>query len=84
MDGPAGVKSVAGTGSERTRFHSGKQGGDSVCDAKCDAILGDRVELLARAAMLVAGLKIPEAARAAVLTRVVADLDAQAVQQPEG
>ena len=46
------------------------------CDAKCDAISADRVELLARAVILVAGMAIPEAAREAVLARVVADLTA--------
>jgi hypothetical protein len=34
---------------------------------------------LARALVLVAGMSIPEAAREAVLARVVADLDAQSV-----
>ena len=42
------------------------------------------MEVLARAVVLVAEMNIPEAARAAVLARVVADLDAQAVEQPEG
>ena len=46
------------------------------CDAKCDAISADRVELLARAVILVAGMAIPETAREAVLARVVADLNA--------
>jgi hypothetical protein len=74
MDGPAGVKKVAGTGTEQSRFHSGIQGVASSCDAKCDAISPDRIELLARAVVLVAGMGIPEAARAVLLTRVVADL----------
>jgi hypothetical protein len=47
-----------------------------LCDAKCDAISADRVELLARAVILVAGMAIPETAREAVLARVVADLTA--------
>ena len=68
------MKSVAGTGTEQPRFHSGKQGVGSKCDAKCDAISPDRIELLARAVVLVAGMGIPEAAREAVLARVVADL----------
>ena len=42
----------------------------------CDAISTDRVELLARAVILVAGMAIPETAREAVLARVVADLTA--------
>ena len=72
-DGPAGVKKVAGTGIQQTRFRSGKQGGESVCDAKCDAISQGRVELLARAVLLVAGMEISEPDRAAILARVVAD-----------
>ena len=63
----------AGTGSQQTRFRSGKQGGESVCDAKCDAISQGRVELLARAVLLVAGMEISEPDRAAILARVVAD-----------
>jgi hypothetical protein len=82
MDGPAGVKKVAGTGSEQTRFHSGKQKVASNCDAECDAISPDRVEVLARAVVLVAGMNITEAAREAVLARVVAGLT-QAEAQSE-
>jgi hypothetical protein len=78
MDGPAGVKKVAGTGTEQTRFYLGKQGVPSVCDAECDAecdaISADRIELLARAVGLVAGMKLTEAERAAVLVRVIADV----------
>jgi len=74
MDGPDGVKKVAGTGTEQMRFRSGKLGVAIPCDAECDAISGDRVEVLARAVVLVAGMNIPEAAREAVLARVVADL----------
>jgi hypothetical protein len=69
-----GGRKVAGTGTEQTRFHSGKQRVASCCDAKCDAISADRIELLARAVVLVAGMNIPEAAREAVLARVVAGL----------
>ena len=47
MDGSAAVK-VAGTGTEQTRCHSGNKGVAFICDAKCDAILADRIELLAR------------------------------------
>ncbi len=50
------------------------------CDAKCDAISEDRIELLARAVVLVAGMKLPEAAREAVLARVTAEL-ANAAEQ---
>jgi len=71
---------MAGTGTEQTRFPSGNQQVVSKCDAECDAILGDRVELLARAVVLVAGMSIPEAAREAVLARVVADLTQGAAQ----
>jgi hypothetical protein len=71
---------MAGTGTEQTRFRSGKQGGVSKCDAECDAISADRIELLARAVVLVAGMNIPEAAREAVLARVVAGLTQGAAQ----
>ena len=83
MDGPAGVKKVAGTGTEQTRFRSGKQGGESVCDAECDAISTDRVEVLARAVVLVAGMNLAEAARGAVLARVIADLTGPTTRIPE-
>ena len=73
---------VAGTGTEQTRFHAGNRRGASGCDAKCDAISGDRIELLARAVVLVAGMRIPEAAREAVLTRVTAELENAAEQTP--
>ena len=43
------------------------------CDAKCDEISAGRIELLARAVVLVAGMRIPEAAREAVLARLTAD-----------
>ncbi len=65
---------MAGTGTEQTRFHSGKHGVDSVCDAECDAISPGRIELLTRAVILVADMNLAEAERAAVLARVVADL----------
>jgi len=79
-DGPAGVKKVAGTGTEQMRFHSGNRRVASKCDAECDAISPDRVEKLARAVVLVAGMNIPEAAREAVLARVVAGLTQGAAQ----
>jgi hypothetical protein len=66
-----GGREVAGTGTEQTRFHSGRQGLESVCDAKCYAFSADRIELLARAVVLVAGMRIPEAALEAVLARVI-------------
>ena len=74
---------MAGTGTEQTRFHSGKQWVESVCDAQCDAISADRVELLARAVMLVAGMKLAEAERAAVLARVIVDLTSPTAWIPE-
>jgi hypothetical protein len=79
MDGSAAVK-MAGTGTEQTQFYSGKQGVVIPCDAECDAISTDRVELLARAVVLVAGMAIPEGAREGVLARVVADLTQGAAQ----
>jgi hypothetical protein len=74
---------MAGTGTEQTRFHSGKQGVESVCDAQCDAFSADRIKLLARAVVLVAGISIPEAAREAVLARAIADLTSPTMQIPE-
>jgi len=73
---------MAGTGSEQTAFHSGKQGVASKCDAKCDAISADRIELLARAVVLVAGMRIPKAAREVVLARVTAELASGSEQRP--
>ena len=73
---------MAGTGTEQTRFHSGNRRDASGCDAKCDAISADRIELLARAVVLVAGMRIPEAAREAVLARVTAELANAAEQSP--
>ena len=74
---------MAGTGTEQTRFHSGKQGVASSCDAECDAFLMDRVEVLARAVILVAGMKLAEAERAEVLARVIADLTVPTTRIPE-
>ena len=53
------------------------------CDAECDAISRNRVELLARAVVLVAGMKLAEAERAAVLALEVADLTVQTPRIPE-
>ena len=75
-------REMAGTGTETTRCYSGKQGVESFCDAECDAISGDRVEVLARAVVLVAGMNIPEAAWEAVLTLVTAELANTAKQSP--
>jgi hypothetical protein len=71
---------MAGTGTEQTSFRPGNLQVVSGCDAKCDAILGDRVEVLARAVVLVAGMNTPEAARETVLARVVAGLTQRAAQ----
>ncbi len=65
---------MAGTGTEQTRFHSGKQGVASSCDAECDAFSADRIELFARAVVLVAGMSIPDATRGAVLAAVAAKI----------
>ena len=62
---------VAGTGTEQTRFHSGNREVTSNCDAECNAMSADRIELLARAVILVASLDFPEADRATVLARVL-------------
>jgi hypothetical protein len=78
-----GGREVAGTGTEQTRFHSGKQEVESVCDAECDAFSPDRIDVLARAVILVAGMKLAEAERAAVLARVIADLTVPTTRIPE-
>jgi len=74
---------MAGTGREQTRFRSENQGFASRCDAKCDAIPANRVELLTRAVILVAGMNLAEAERAAVLARVIADLTSPTTLIPE-
>ena len=53
------------------------------CDAKCDAISANRIELLTRAVILVAGMNLAEAERAAVLARVIADLTSPTTRIPE-
>ncbi len=58
---------MAGTGREQTAYREGNPGAVSGCDALSAA----RIELLARAVILVAGMAIPEAAREAILARVV-------------
>ena len=76
-------REVAGTGSEQTRFRSGKQRVVSVCDAKCDAISSNRIEVLTRAVILVAGMDLAEAEWAAVIARVIADLASPTRRIPE-
>lgn len=66
---------MAGAGREQTTFRAGNPGVTSVCDAQCDALPADRVELLARAVLLVAGMAIPEQERAAVFMRVISGLE---------
>ena len=61
-------------GLEKTRFRPRKRGVATSCDAKCDAISPDRVEVLARAVCLVAGLNVPEQEREAILARVMGSL----------
>jgi hypothetical protein len=73
-----GGREMAGAGREQPASRTGKLGGAVSCDAKCDAISPDCVELLARAVILVAGMAIPEAARQAVLARVIANLSTDA------
>jgi hypothetical protein len=80
---PCRREEVAGTGTEQTRFRSGKQGVASSCDAKCDAISADRIELLTRAVILVAGMDLADAERDAVLARVIADLTNPTTRIPE-
>ena len=73
---------MAGTGTEQTQFHAENPQVASNCDAECDAFSPDHIELLARAVVLVAGMRIPEAAREAVLARVTAELGNAAEQRP--
>ena len=75
---------MAGVGREQPSRRAGNPGGVPGCDARDDALLPDRIELLARAVILVAGMAIPEAAREAVLARVIADLGHHSTRQPEG
>jgi hypothetical protein len=74
---------MAGTGTEQTQFYSGKQGVVIPCDAECDAFSTDRVELLARAVVLVAGMSLAVDERAAVLARVIADLTSRTTRIPK-
>ena len=56
----------------------------SVCDAECNAISADRIELLTRAVNLVAGMDLPEADRATVLARVLVPTGKEARQAGGG
>jgi hypothetical protein len=71
---------MAGTGREQPVSFPRQTVLVQSCDAKCDAISAARVELLARAVVLVAGMAIPEAAREVVLAKVIADLDDQSTR----
>ena len=48
------------------------------CDVECDAISADRIELLARTVILVAGMNLPEADRATVMSRLLAAVGKEA------
>jgi hypothetical protein len=52
-------------------------------DPKCDAISADRIDVLVRAVILVAGMNLAEAERAAVLAWVIADLASPTTRTPE-
>ena len=68
---------------EQPAFLAGNTAVAISCDAKCDAISANRIELLTRAVILVAGMNLAEAERAAVLARVIADLTSQTTRIPE-
>ena len=82
MDGPAGVK-WRGQGANNRCLAWEIRGVKSVCDARYDALSPDRVELLTRAVILVAGMTIPEATREAALTWVMEELAAASERLPE-
>jgi hypothetical protein len=71
---------MAGVGREQHASRAGNPGVASGCDARYDALSSDRVELLARAVILVAGMAISEAAREVVLAKIIADLDDQSTR----
>ena len=72
---------MAGAGREQPVCCAGNPVVGRGCDARYDALPPDRVELLARAVILVAGMAIPETAREAVLARATAEL-ASATERP--
>jgi hypothetical protein len=74
---------VGGGESSPSAGADGGQGSQSECEAKCDAILADCVKLLTRSVTLVAGMKMAEAERAAVLAWVIADLTSSTTQIPK-
>ena len=74
---------MGSTGREHPVSRAANPGIPVSCDARCDALSPDRVEVLARAVILVAQMAIPEAAREAVLARVTAELAAAVERPPE-
>ena len=84
MDGPAGVKKVAGTGTEQPRNYPGNRHVASNCDAESDAISPDRIELLAQAVAFIAVMAISEDERVAVLARLTAASVSPMVALPTG
>ena len=74
---------VGSTGLEQPAFRAGNTAVAISCDAKCDAISANRIELLTRAVILVAGMNLAESERAAVLARVIADLTSPTTRIPE-
>jgi hypothetical protein len=66
------LREVAGTGSEQIQFPTRNQQIGSDCCSDFSAKPGDRLDVLARAVLLVADMAIPDHDRAAVLVRVVA------------
>jgi len=70
---------MAGTGIEQTGFRAGKQRVAS----SCHSIPADRIELFTRAVILAAGMNLAEAERAAVLTRVIADMPSPTPRIPQ-
>ncbi len=71
------MREMAGTGTEQTQFYAQNPQVTSNCDAECDAISADRIELLTRDVILVAGINLADADQAAVFARVVVDLTIQ-------
>jgi hypothetical protein len=74
---------VGSTGLEQPAFRAGNTAVVISCDAKCDVISANRIELLTRAVILVAGMNLAEAERAAVLARVIADLTSPTTRIPQ-
>ena len=84
MDSPAGVKKWRGQEPNTRGFHPGKQGVSPDCDAQCDEISANRIELLTRTVILVAGMNLPEADRATVMSRLLAAVGKEAQRAGRG